>query len=132
MKHNLSEKGETVTQTVLAVPVLLAILLLALQVTVNYHAGNVANTSAVQAARAVAAVGATSERAGQVAQSVVEHLDAQLVGTVTVEERDGQVIVKVNIRTPQIFPGLGGSVPREVEISKERFISELERLSGLR
>lgn len=132
MKHNLSEKGETVTQTVLAVPVLLAILLLALQVTVNYHAGNVANTSAVQAARAVAAVGASSERAGQVAQSVVEHLDAQLAGTVAVEERDGQVIVKVNIRTPQIFPGLGGSITRKVEIPKERFISELERLSGLR
>jgi hypothetical protein len=132
MKHNLSEKGETVTQTVLAVPVLLAILLLALQVTVNYHAGNVANTSAVQAARAVAAVGATSERAGQVAQSVVQQLDAQLVGTVVVEQRDGQVIVKVNIRTPQIFPGLGGSVTSEVEIPKERFISELERLSGFR
>ena len=132
MKRNLSEKGETVTQTVLAVPVLLAILLLALQVTVNYHAGNVANTSAVQAARAVAAVGATSERAGQVAQSVVQQLDAQLVGTVVVEQRDGQVIVKVNIRTPQIFPGLGGSVTSEVEIPKERFISELERLSGFR
>lgn len=132
MKRNLSEKGETVTQTVLAVPVLLAILMLALQVTVNYHAGNVANTSAVQAARAVAAVGATSERAGQVAQSVVQQLDAQLVGTVVVEQRDGQVIVKVNIRTPQIFPGLGGAITREVEIPKERFISELERLSGFR
>ena len=132
MKHNLSEEGETVTQTVLAVPVLLTILLLAIQVTVNYHAGNVANTSAIQAAHAVAAVGATSERAGQVAQSVVQQLDAQLVGTVVVEQRDGQVIVKVNIRTPQIFPGLGGSVTREAEIPKERFISELERLSGLR
>jgi len=132
MKRNVSENGETVTQTVLAVPVLLAILLLALQVTVNYHAGNVANTSAIQAARAVAAVGATSERAGQVADSVVKQLDAQLEGTVVVEQRDGQVIVKVNVRTPQIFPGLGGSVTREVEIPKERFISELERLSGFR
>lgn len=108
MKRNLSENGETVTQTVLAVPVLLAILLLALQVTVNYHAGNVANTSAIQAARAVAAVGATSERAGQVAHSVVKQLDAQLEGTVVVEQRDGQVIVKVNVRTPQIFPALVG------------------------
>ena len=132
MKRHLSENGETVTQTVLAVPVLLTILLLALQVTVNYHAGNVANTSAIQAARAVAAVGANSERANQVAQSVVAQLDAQLVGTVVVEHRDGQVIVKVNVRTPRIFPGLGGLVTRQVEIPKERFISELERLSGFR
>lgn len=132
MKRSLPENGETVTQTVLAVPVLLTILMLALQVTVNYHAGNVANTSAVQAARAVAAVGATSERASQVAESVVEQLDAQLAGTVLVEQREGRVIVKVNVRTPQIFPGLGGSVTREVEIPKERFISELERLSSVR
>jgi anti-sigma factor RsiW len=132
MKRSLPENGETVTQTVLAVPVLLTILMLALQVTVNYHAGNVANTSAVQAARAVAAVGATSERASQVAESVVEQLDAQLAGTVLVEQREGRVIVKVNVRTPQIFPGLGGSVTREVEIPKERFISELERISSVR
>jgi Flp pilus assembly protein TadG len=123
-----SEKGETVAQTVLAVPVLLAVLLLALQITASFHAGNVASAAAVQAARAVAASGANLNAAESVAIATAKTLDSRVLGVV-VNDNNGTLTVTVRVLAPSIVPGMGGTVDRSAEVPRERFVSEIERLN---
>lgn len=124
------ERGETVAQTVLAVPLLLGFLLLALQITATFHSANVANAAAVRAARAVAAAGASGSSATEVALATVRTLDATASDLPEIVIENGKVFVTVHIHVPEIFPGLGGTTSRTASAPKERFVSEIERING--
>lgn len=121
------ESGETTTQVVLAVPIVLSLVLLAVQGAVYMHTAHVASASAARGAAAGAAMNGGVIAALDAAVRSVAELSAQLVKEPNATISDDKVTVTVSLRVPQVSPFFHLSVSRTVIEPRERFIPENER-----
>lgn len=121
------ESGETTTQVVLAVPVVLSLVLMAVQGAVYMHTAHVASASAARGATAGAAMNGGVIAALDAAVRSAAELSAQLVEEPQATISDDKVAVTVNLHVPQVSPFFHLSVSRTVVEPRERFVPENER-----
>ena len=131
MSLSQRDKGETSAQVVLVVPVIILVLMLAIQAGLYFHTSNVAGAAAAQGATAASSVNITSSVAVQLGQSsasnFVTSAGAQLFATPLVVVSAGMVSVTVQVKVPRIIPFFSSSVGRSVIEPLERFTFEVNR-----
>lgn len=121
------ESGETTTQVVLVVPIVLSLVLMAVQGAIYMHTAHVASASAARGATAGAAMNGGIIAALDAAVRSAAELSAQLVEEPQATISDDKVVVTVNLRVPQVSPFFHLSVSRTVVEPRERFVPENER-----
>ncbi len=121
------ELGETTAQVVLAVPILLSLVLMAVQGAVYMHTANVATASAARGAAAGASIQGGELAALDATVRSTAELSAQLISEPIAVISGEQVSVTVNLRVPQVAPFFNFSVKRTVIEPRERFIPEDQR-----
>lgn len=121
------ESGETTTQVVLAVPIVLSLVLMAVQGAVYMHTAHVASASAARGATAGAAMNGGIIAALDAAVRSAAELSAQLAEEPRARISDDKVVVTVNLRVPQVSPFFHLNVSRTVVEPRERFVPENER-----
>jgi Flp pilus assembly protein TadG len=131
MSSSQRDSGETSAQVVLVVPVIILILMLAIQAGLYFHTSNVAGAAAAQGATAASSVNMTSSIAVQQGQSSARNFvtaaGAQLFATPLVVVSAGMVSVTVQVKVPRIIPFFSSSVGRSVIEPLERFTFEVNR-----
>jgi len=131
MSSSQRDKGETSAQVVLIVPVIILVLMLAIQAGLYFHTSNVAGAAAAQGATAASSVNMTSSVAVQQGQSSASNFvmaaGAQLFATPLVVVSAGMVSVTVQVKVPRIIPFFPSSVGRSVIEPLERFTFEVNR-----
>ena len=131
MSSSQRDSGETSAQVVLVVPVIILVLMLAIQAGLYFHTSNVAGAAAAQGATAASSVNMTSSVAVQLGQSsannFVTSAGAQLFATPLVVVGAGIVSVTVQVKVPRIIPFFSSSVGRSVIEPLERFTFEVNR-----
>jgi len=131
MSSSQRDSGETSAQVVLVVPVIILILMLAIQAGLYFHTSNVAGAAAAQGATAASSVNMTSSIAVQQGQSSARNFvtaaGAQLFATPLVVVSAGIVSVTVQVKVPRIIPFFSSSVGRSVIEPLERFTFEVNR-----
>ena len=131
MSLSQRDKGETSAQVVLVVPVIILVLMLAIQAGLYFHTSNVAGAAAAQGATAASSVNITSSVAVQLGQSSANNFvtaaGAQLFATPLVVVSAGMVSVTVQVKVPRIIPFFSSSVGRSVIEPLERFTFEVNR-----
>ena len=131
MSSSQRDSGETSAQVVLVVPVIILILMLAIQAGLYFHTSNVAGAAAAQGATAASSVNMTSSVAVQQGQSSASNFvmaaGAQLFATPLVVVSAGMVSVTVQVKVPRIIPFFSSSVGRSVIEPLERFTFEVNR-----
>ena len=121
------ERGETSAETVIAVPVVFAVLMVAVHATAFLHGAHVASVAASRGAAAGAVRGGTSEEAVAVASATVVGLSSRTARE-PVALVDGEWIeVSVWIDVPPIAPFLPRTAVRSVREPLERYRYEDER-----
>jgi len=123
------DRGEAVAQTVLAVPVVLSIMWIALQVTVLMHAAHVASAAASGGASVASQYGGSLERGVDAAARMVHELGATAASSPIATRDANDVVVRVSIRLPRIAPFFPTVITRSAREVRERFITEKERSS---
>lgn len=122
-----TERGEVSAQTVIAIPVVFAFLMLAIQATVYVHTAHVASVAAMNAATVGASSGGSDVGALAEAAHTIAELSARSSAFPTIT-RDGEnVQVTVHLSVPQVAPFFDLTVTRTAREPIERFISEIER-----
>lgn len=119
--------GETTVQVLLAVPIILSLVLMAVQGAVYMHAAHVASASAARGAAAGAAVNGGMIDAIDVAVRTAAELSAQFVEEPQATIASDTVTVTVTLRVPQVAPFFRLHVSRTAVEPRERFIPEDER-----
>ena len=131
MSLSQRDKGETSAQVVLVVPVIILVLMLAIQAGLYFHTSNVAGAAAAQGATAASSVTITSSVALQLGQTSASNFvmaaGAQLFATPLVVVSAGMVSVTVQVKVPRIIPFFSSSVGRSVIEPLERFTFEVNR-----
>lgn len=122
-----SESGETTTQVVLAIPVVLSLVLMAVQGAIYMHTAHVASASAARGAAAGAALNGGVIAALDAAVRSAAELSAQLVEEPLAVIDEELVVVTVNLRVPRVAPFFHLNVSRTVVEPRERFIPESDR-----
>jgi hypothetical protein len=121
------ERGETSAETVIAVPVVFAVLMIAVHAAAFLHGAQVAAVAASRGAAAGAVRGGTSEEAVAVASATVVGLSSRTARE-PVALVDGEWIeVSVWIDVPPIAPFLPRTAVRSVREPLERYRYEDER-----
>lgn len=126
-----SDRGETTVQIVLVLPVVLMVLLAAVQTSVFFHTSNVAGAAASQAASAAVADGDTTgvlvDRARTAAFSLLEETGTRLTSPIEVDISAEYVFVAVEAHVPRIAPFFPAKVRRTASEPRERFLTEAMR-----
>ncbi|MBM3828796.1 MAG: hypothetical protein FJW09_09160 [Actinobacteria bacterium] len=125
------DRGEISTQVVLALPVLILVLVVAVQAALVFHSGAVASAAAARGA----SVAAGAQNAGlsaavsgvQVATTTVAELGAELAHTPAVSMADGLVTFTVAVRVPRVALFFPDVVTRVVIEPLERTTMESQR-----
>jgi hypothetical protein len=125
------DRGETTTQIVLLVPIVVSILLIAVQSAIYFHTSAVAAAAASHGASAAAARGETIDAVAHLGRDAAQHIliDAGVsrsrtpVVTVTPET----VSVGVEVDVPRIVPYFPHTVSRVATEPRERFLTESMR-----
>ncbi|MSO60428.1 MAG: pilus assembly protein [Ilumatobacteraceae bacterium] len=123
------ERGETTTQMVLALPVVLMCLLCGVHFAVLSHLGHVASVAADAGAR-VGAHAKNSRDFEDVANEVeriVQDLSATLEGAPQMSHHENSVAVTVTLNVPSIVPFLPRRVARTATVPLEDFRAEEDR-----
>lgn len=121
------ERGETSAETVIVVPVVFAVLMIAVHAAAFLHGAQVAAVAASRGAAAGAVRGGTSEEAVAVASATVVSLSSRTARE-PVALVDGEWIeVSVWIDVPPIAPFLPRTAVRSVREPLERYRYEDER-----
>ena len=121
------DRGDTVVQVVIAVPIVLLLLLISVQATLFMHSAHIATLAASKGA----AIGASTEgdiiSAVDTATRTAAELGAQLIGTPSLTVSEGFVVVQVRVAVPNVAPFFPKSVVRQGEEPLENFVPEDER-----
>ncbi len=120
------ESGQSTVELALAMPVLLCVLVGAVQFALVHHAGQVALASAQEGTRLAAGEGHTfAEGAARTRELLGAALGSHAAGfTVTAEERGGTVVATAQGRYPLFIPwvrSLAVPVEASAEVRKEGF-----------
>jgi hypothetical protein len=123
------DRGEAVAQTVLAVPVVIAIFWMAIQITVFLHGANVASSVAAEAASAASRNGASARVGERAAARALADFGATAALPPRLEFSGRDVVATVVLRIPQIAPFFPTTVTRSARESREEFRTEDDRES---
>ena len=121
------EPGETVLQVVIAVPIVLSMLLIAVQAMLFMHSAQIASLAASKGASIAAnSQGDVVEALNSVTLTTAE-LGAQLVGTPTAVIENDFALVHVRVAVPIVAPFFPDSVLRHGIEPLENFVREVDR-----
>ena len=121
------EPGETVIQVVIAVPIVLSMLLIAVQAMLFMHSAQIASLAASKGASIAAnSQGDVVEALNSVTLTAAE-LGAQLVGTPTAVIENEIALVHVRVAVPTVGPFFPDSVLRHGIEPLENFVREVDR-----
>jgi hypothetical protein len=121
------EPGETVIQVVIAVPIVLSMLLIAVQAMLFMHSAQIASLAASKGASiAATSQGDVGEALNSVTLTAVG-LGAQLVGTPTAVIENDFALVHVRVAVPIVAPFFPDSVLRHGIEPLENFVREDDR-----
>ena len=121
------EPGETVIQVVIAVPIVLSMLLIAVQAMLFMHSAQIASLAASKGASIAAnSQGDVVEALNSVTLTAAE-LGAQLVGIPTVVIENDFALVHVRVAVPTVAPFFPDSVLRHGIEPLENFVREVDR-----
>jgi len=123
------DRGEAVAQTVLAVPVVIAIFWMAIQITVFLHGAHVASSVAAEAASAASRNGASARVGERAAARALADFGATAALPPRLEFSGRDVVATVVLRIPQIAPFFPTTVTRSARESREEFRTEDDRES---
>jgi hypothetical protein len=123
------DKGETVAQTVLAVPVVIGIFWMAIQATVFLHGANVASSVAAEAAAAASRNSATYGVGERAAARALADFGATAALPPRLEFFGRDVVATVVVRIPRVAPFFPTTVTRSARESREEFLTESDRQS---
>ena len=121
------DRGDTVLEVVIAVPIVLTLLLIAVQAMLFMHSAHIATLSAAKGASIAASADGEIVSAIDSATRTAAELGAQLVGTPSLTVNDGFVVMRVRVAVPNVAMFFPSSVERGSEESLEDFVPEDER-----
>ncbi len=121
------EPGETVVQVVIAVPIVLSMLLIAIQAMLFMHSAHIATLAASKGASVAANTQGDVVLALNSATQTVAELGARLIGTPTANIADGFATVQIRVAVPNVAPFFPTSVLRQGEEPLESFVQEDDR-----
>ena len=121
------DPGETVVQIVIAVPIVLSMLLIAIQAMLFMHSAHIATLAASKGASVAANTQGDVVLALNAATQTVAELGAQLIGTPTANIADGFATVQIRVAVPNVAPFFPTSVLRQGEEPLEIFVQEDDR-----
>ena len=121
------DPGETVVQVVIAVPIVLSMLLIAIQAMLFMHSAHIATLAASKGASVAANTQGDVVLALNLATQTVAELGAQLIGTPTANIADGFATVQIRVAVPNVAPFFPTSVLRQGEEPLESFVQEDDR-----
>ena len=121
------DSGETVVQVVIAVPIVLSMLLIAIQAMLFMHSAHIATLAASKGASVAANTQGDVVLALNAATQTVAELGAQLIGTPTANIADGFATVQIRVAVPNVAPFFPTSVLRQGEEPLEIFVQEDDR-----
>lgn len=127
MKATSTDRGEATAEAVIAVPVVLMVLWLAIQATVFFHGANVADAAANEGAAAASRYGSSSRVGGRVIDRTLSNLGASHGAMWQISKSGSEVIARVTVRLPRIAPFFPTSVTRSAHEPVERIFAESER-----
>lgn len=131
MSRQLRDQGEVSAQVVLVIPVIILLLMLAIQAGLYFHTSSIAGAAAAEGAAAASVARVPSEVAVRRGQQAAENLVIEAGGHTTsvalVAVNVETVAVTVEARVPRIVPFFPSSVRRTVIEPRERFTTELSR-----
>lgn len=123
----MDERGEAVAQTVLAIPVVIGIFWMAIQLTVFLHGANVASSVASEAASAASRNGAVHGVGERAAARALADFGAVAAVPPRVHISGREVVATVVVRIPRIAPFFPVTVTRSAREAREEFVSEQDR-----
>ena len=121
------DQGDTVLEVVIAVPIVLTLLLIAVQAMLFMHSAHIATLSAAKGASIAASADGEIISAIDSATRTAAELGAQLVGTPLLTVNDGFVVMRVRVTVPNVAMFFPSSVERGSEEPLEDFVPEDER-----
>ena len=121
------DRGDTVLEVVIAVPIVLTLLLIAVQAMLFMHSAHIATLSAAKGASIAASADGEIISAIDSATRTAAELGAQLVGTPSLVVNDGFVVMRVRVVVPNVAVFFPSSVERGSEEPLEDFVPEGER-----
>lgn len=121
------EPGETVVQVVIAVPIVLSMLLIAIQAMLFMHSAQIASLAASKGASVAANSQGDVAMALNSATITAAELGGQLVGVPTAIIDDGFASVQVRVEVPNVAPFFPSSVLRQGLEPLESFVEEDDR-----
>jgi flagellar basal body-associated protein FliL len=121
------DRGDTVLEVVIAVPIVLTLLLIAVQAMLFMHSAHIATLSAAKGASIAASADGEIVSAIDSATRTAVELGAQLVGTPSLTVNDGFVVMRVRVAVPNVAMFFPSSVERGSEEPLEDFVPEDER-----
>ena len=121
------DRGDTVLEVVIAVPIVLTLLLIAVQAMLFMHSAHIATLSAAKGASIAASADGEIISAIDSATRTAAELGAQLVGTPSLIVNDGFVLMRVRVAVPNVAVFFPSSVERGSEEPLEDFVPEGER-----
>lgn len=121
------ERGETTAQAVLAVPVLLLLLLLGVQVSIFFNTAQLAAIAAQDGAIAGSVHGGSEALAIEAAIKTTAEQRALNEKTPEVRIGNGVIEVDVILQVPSVVPFFTSSVSRSASEPLERFVLEVDR-----
>ena len=121
------DRGVTVLEVVIAVPIVLTLLLIAVQAMLFMHSAHIATLSAAKGASIAASADGEIVSAIDSATRTAAELGAQLVGTPSLTVNDGFVVMRVRVAVPNVAMFFPSSVERGSEEPLEDFVPEDER-----
>ena len=125
-----NDRGETSTQTVLIVPVVLSMLFMAVHFAVMAHASHVAQLAAQRGAQIAATADGSPDVLSDAQRSsaqTVSELGGNLAASPRLEYTSTLMGMTVELEIQSIVPFLPTRVQRTVWVSNERFMLEQER-----
>ncbi len=121
------ERGETTAQAVLAVPVLLLVLLLGVQISMFFNTAQLASIAAQDGAIAGSVHGGSETLAIAAAIKTTAEQRVSEAKTPDVQIDNGVIEVKVILHVPSVVPFFTPSVSRSASEPLERFVLEVDR-----
>lgn len=124
------DRGETTTQMVVIVPVIITLLFLIVHIAVLSHASHVAQVAALRGAQiAASANGSVDElgRAIQQSQRIAREMGATITSRPQLKWGERSVGMAVRVTTQSVVPFLPHEVERIVWVAEEKFILEQNR-----
>jgi len=119
-----TDRGEASAQAVIAVPVVLLVLWLAIQATVFLHGANVASAAANEGAAVAARYGSSTGAGERAISRTLSALDSSSSASWSVEKAGSVVVATVRLRLPRIVPFFPMTVARTSREPIEMFMTE--------